>query len=174
MSSDAEVIINTESNVAGVMPDITVHKPDNNEIIITIDEKPKLTAEQQKIIKTVYDTAKNAMTSILINPNMGMTIKITQSIGHIVKLVEGLKINNNTVSGHIKKLVAIEVGRQVIIDVIKDEKLEADILTMYDNLAEMTIETLIDVSNNVNVNVPKVTTTCFTAIMTIFSRRMNK
>ena len=175
MSSDNQTINNESTGTdTGVITNISVEANVNNDIIVTIDEKPRLTEEQQKIIKTVYDTAKNAMTNILINPNMNMTVKITQTIGHIVKLVEGLKINNNSVSGHTKKLVAIEVGRQVIIDVIKDEKLEADVLRLYDSLAEMTIETLIDVSTNVNVNVPKITTSCFTAIATLFSSRMNK
>jgi hypothetical protein len=120
----------------------------------------KLTEEQQKILTFVYDSAKGIAADVL-NSSNGDAMKVTRLMGSIVKLMESLTFNNVKIAGASKKAVGLQLGRNLINDLVKDEALKSNMLAVYDLAAESTLELLIDVSRNVNVKaVTEAATSC--------------
>jgi hypothetical protein len=140
--------------------------------VLVISKENKLSEDDKKIVKLVYESAKNAVESILTNQNLDNVIKISMSVAQIIKLLETVTIDDHVIPGKTKKLVAIELGKTLINDLIKDDSVKATILPLYDLLAESTLEAMIDVSRNVNVKqVTEVATTCCTGIMALLRAR---
>ena len=133
--------------------------------MISLDLPPVLTEEQKKILEFVYDSAKGFASDILNHPSMSNALKITQLIGHLMKLLENLSFGGKKISGSTKKAVALELGRNLIRDLIKDQELKTTILGMYDMLADSTLETLIDVSQHVNTAVKEAAISCCESIL---------
>ena len=135
--------------------------PEESVIEIKMEDVPKpLTEEQQHIVKAVYEKAKQATQTILEDPQMDNTLKITQTIGQIIKLLEYIKINDKKISGSNKKAVALEVGRLLIKEGIKNDTAKQVVLSIYDVVAEQTLEVMIDVSHVVNTKVQEATASC--------------
>lgn len=141
----------TEVKVATTVEDLTTQ---------LVLEDNRLTAEQKNIVKLIYNTAKETVEGILTTVNVSDVIKITQSIAAIIKLLEMVTINNAKVAGSNKKKVALELTKDLIKDIIKDESMKANIIAMYDMVAEQTLETLIDVSRTLNVAVQNAASAC--------------
>lgn len=141
----------TEVKVATTVEDLTTQ---------LVLEDNRLTAEQKNIVKLIYNTAKETVEGILTTANVSDVIKITQSIAAIIKLLEMVTINNAKVAGSNKKKVALELTKDLIKDIIKDESMKANIIAMYDMVAEQTLETLIDVSRTLNVAVQNAASAC--------------
>jgi hypothetical protein len=127
---------------------------------VVVLEDTRLTAEQKQIVKLIYDKAKESVETILTAANVADAIKITQTIATIIKLLEMVTLNSAKVAGADKKKIALELTRDVMKDVIKDESVKANLLAMYDLVAEQTLETMIDVSRSLNVSVQKAASCC--------------
>jgi len=123
-------------------------------------EDDRLSAEQKQIVKLIYDKAKESVETILTASNVADAIKITQTIATIIKLLEMVTLNSAKVAGADKKKIALELTRDLMKDIIKDESVKANLLAMYDLVAEQTLETMIDVSRSLNVGVQKVASSC--------------
>lgn len=119
-----------------------------------------LTAEQKKILAFVYDSSKSFADGILNHPTLSAALKITQLMGAIMKLLENLTFEQKKLTGPTKKAVAIELGRQLIQDVVKDDALKQVVLPLYDTMAEPLLETLVDVSQTLNVAVKEAAASC--------------
>lgn len=126
---------------------------------VSIEIKPALTEEEQKILSFVYETAKEFGTDIF-NKAISNAMKVTQLIGSIIKMMESLTFNQTKIRGSTKKAVALELGRKLIHDLIKDETLQSSILLTYDATADATLEIMIDVSQHVNVAIKEAVTSC--------------
>ncbi len=133
--------------------------------MISLELPSILTEEQKKILEFVYDSAKGYASDILNHPSISNALKITQLIGHLMKLLENLSFGGKKISGSTKKAVSIELGRNLIRDLIKDQELKMTLLGMYDMLADSTLETLIDVSQHVNTAVKEAAASCCEAIV---------
>jgi hypothetical protein len=145
---------------------------DINKILDTINDDNKLTAEQKIIIKSIYENVKDSVEGILNAKDVDSAIKITQTIATVIKLVEKITINNKPISGASKKLLALELVRTLINDLIKDDSIKNSILAMYDMIGESTLEMLVDVSRNINIkNVVKATTNCCAGFFSLFSKK---
>lgn len=127
---------------------------------ISIELKPTLSDEQKKIVTFVYDSAKEFATEILNKSALSDAMKVTQMMGSIMKMMESLTFNQAKVEGSTKKAVALELGRKLICDLVKEEALQTAILLIYDTTAEPILETMIDVSRNVNVVLDKAVSCC--------------
>lgn len=127
---------------------------------ISMEVDSKLNEEQKKILSFVYETAKEFATDILNKPSVSEAMKVTQLMGAIIKMLESLTFNQVKLSGSTKKVVAVELGRNLIKDLVKDATAQAGILTVYDFTAEQTLETLIDVSRHVNVAMTEAAASC--------------
>ena len=86
-----------------------------------------------------------------------------------MKEIENMRIDDVAVSGSDKKQVVIQLGRILVSKYVVNSKNEADILYMYDNLADVTIENIIDVSTVVNITDDDATSTPCTSILKIFN-----
>ena len=135
---------------------------DKNPIQITMEEAPHaLTDEQKQVIQFIYEKARRATESVLQDSKIDPTIKITQTIAQIIKIVEYAKINDKKIAGSSKKGIVIELGRLLIKQVIQDDTVKQMILPIYDLVAEQTLEVMIDVSHVVNTKVREATSSCF-------------
>lgn len=131
-------------------------------IHITLEEAPNaLTEEQKQVIQAIYEKARRATESILQDSKIDPTIKITQTIAQIIKIVEYAKINDKKIAGSSKKGIVIELGRLLIKQVIQNDTVKQTILPIYDLVAEQTLEVMIDVSHVVNTKVQEATSSCF-------------
>jgi hypothetical protein len=119
-----------------------------------------LSEDQKKYAAFVYDSTKLLIQEFILT-DMNDILKITFMISKIVKQIENVKIYKKYPTGMDKKAITIELGRIFIKDMIPDSK---SIMMVYDVIAEPTLETMIDVSNNVNVSVA----TCCPTILKLF------
>ena len=119
-----------------------------------------LTEDQKKLATSIYDSVKAAIKEFISDPSVNETIKITKTLGKLIKELENAKVDGKAPSGADKKAVAIQLGRILIKEVITSDSLEANILMVYDIVAEPTLEAMIEVSKVVNVVVEKLTTKC--------------
>ena len=115
--------------------------------ISTIDDSNALTKEQKEILSVVFEKVKASVEAILIDMDLSNHIKIMQIISSVIKIVEGLTVMKKTISGVDKKVIALACGRKCI-KMMKDH---LDMLLLYDAIAETAMETMIDVSRNLNV-----------------------
>jgi hypothetical protein len=125
-----------------------------------------LTDEQKKLATQIYDKTKAAIQSFINDASLNNTVKITKTLGQVIKQLEGVQSAN----GADKKAVAIQLGRILIKEVMPDDKGEAEVLVMYDLVAEPTLEAMIEVSRVVNVAVQELATKCCPSLLDFFKR----
>jgi len=124
-----------------------------------------LTDEQKKLTLQIYDSIKSTVKDIIPDETINETVKITKTVGHIIKQLETIKVDNKSSSGTDKKAVAIQLGRILIKELTFDE---TKILTLYDIIAEPMLEAMIDVSKVVNTVVMEVTRKCCPGLLELF------
>lgn len=124
-----------------------------------------LSEEQKKLASSIYESVKEAIKSFVEDPNVNNTVKITKVIGQVIKQLE-----NTKATGGDKKAVAIQLGRILIKEVTPDDKGEAEILMVYDMVAEQTLEAMIEVSRVVNVAVQEAAAKCCPGLLELFKR----
>ena len=124
-----------------------------------------LSEDQKKLASSIYESVKEAIKEFVADPNVNNTIKITKVIGQVIKQLEKTKA-----TGADKKAVAIQLGRILIKEVTPDDKGEAEILMIYDMVAEQTLEAMIEVSKVVNVAVQEMATKCCPGLLELFKR----
>ena len=129
-----------------------------------------LTDAQKTVLKLVYDKVKDSSDIILQHPTLDSALKITQMMASIIKLLESVKLQDALLAGKDKKLIALEVGRLLIKDNVKDEEKQAVLLMIYDSTAEALLETMIDVSQHLNVKVKEVAGMCCDGLMSLFKK----
>ena len=123
----------------------------SKEIIIELENK--LSEEQTKVLKLVYDKIKESTELLLYHPKLDHTVKLTQMIASIIKLLESIKINDLLLSGKDKKQISLELGRILIKDVVKEDEKRVILMMIYENTSEQVLETMIDVSHHVNIKI---------------------
>ena len=129
-----------------------------------------LTDAQKTVLKLVYDKVKDSSDIILQHPTLDSALKITQMMASIIKLLESVKLQDALLGGKDKKLIALEVGRLLIKDNVKDEEKQAVLLMIYDSTAEALLETMIDVSQHLNVKVKEVAGMCCDGLMSLIKK----
>ena len=129
-----------------------------------------LTDAQKTVLKLVYDKVKDSSDIILQHPTLDSALKITQMMASIIKLLESVKLQDALLAGKDKKLIALEVGRLLIKDNVKDEEKQVVLLMIYDSTAEARLETMIDVSQHLNVKVKEVAGMCCDGLMSLFKK----
>lgn len=138
---------------------------------IQLNIQSTLTEEQQKILSFVYDSAKGIAADVF-SSSTNEAMKVTRLMGSLVKLMESLTFNNVKIAGASKKAVSLQLGRNLINDLIKDDALKANLIAVYDLAAESTLELMIDVSRNVNVKaVTEAATSCCGWLADVLGRK---
>ena len=129
-----------------------------------------LTDAQKSVLKVVYDKVKDSSDIILQHPTLDSALKITQMMASIIKLLESVKLQDALLAGKDKKLIALEVGRLLIKDNVKDEEKQVVLLMIYDSTAEALLETMIDVSQHLNIKVKEVAGMCCDGLLSLFKK----
>jgi len=129
-----------------------------------------LSEDQKKLATSIYETVKPAVQGFISDPDVNSTVKITKVIGQVIKQLENTKIEGKAPTGADKKAVAIQLGRILIKEVTPDDKGEAEILMVYDLIAEQTLEAMIEVSKVVNIAVQEMATKCCPGLLEFFKR----
>ena len=140
----------------------------SKEIIIELENK--LSQEQTKVLKLVYDKIKESTELLLYHPKLDHTVKLTQMIASIIKLLESIKINDLLLSGKDKKQISLELGRILIKDVVKEDEKRVILMMIYENTSEQVLETMIDVSHHVNIKIKELSGSCCEGLMNIFKK----
>jgi hypothetical protein len=141
------------------------------EAVITFEESSKLSDAQKAALRLIYTKAKEAIEITITSPTVETALKVTMTIATIAKLVESLKVGGKSLPGTTKKLITLELGSMLIKDLIKDESIKANVSALYDMLAESTLETLIDVSNSVNIGNGQTVATACTGCFSFIGKR---
>lgn len=136
---------------------------------LTMISESSLTEDQKKLANHLYNSCKEAITSFIADASLNSTVKITKTIGQVIKQLENVTVDGKVPSGADKKAVAIQLGRILIKEVTPDNK-ETEILMIYDLVAEPTLEAMIDVSKVVNVAVQELATKCCPGLFSFFKR----
>lgn len=108
--------------------------------------KYEVTAEQKQVIDAIYADVKGVVSSLAHAFDESIITTITKIIGEVIKLVQAAKGAHGALSGSDKKVVALEVIRLVIIDVVPEEKREK-ILSVFHEIGDSTINVMIYVSH---------------------------
>ena len=137
---------------------------------LSMISESSLSDDQKKLASQIYEYTKEAVKSFIDDSSLNNTVKITKTLGQVIKQLENVKIDGKAPSGADKKAVAIQLGRILIKEVTPDDKGEAEILMVYDLVAEPTLEAMIEVSRVVNVAVHEMATKCCPGLLEFFKR----
>ena len=137
---------------------------------LTLISESSLTEDQKKLASSIYDSVKGAVGSFVIDPTVNNILKITKTLGQVIKKLESATVDGKTITGEDKKAVAIQLGRILLKEVIPDDKGEDELLVVYDLVAEATLEAMIDVSKVVNTAVQEAATKCCPGLLEFFKR----
>jgi iron only hydrogenase large subunit-like protein len=159
---------NTTSSVTTVVSEGV--KTVSNKLGLKLISESNLSEDQKELALTIYESVKKAIESFINDPNINNTIKITKTLGQVIKQLETAHIDGKVISGSDKKVVAIKLGRIIIKEVMPDDKGETEVLMMYDIIAEPTLEAMIDVSRVVNVAVKKMVTKCCPGFLSLLKK----
>jgi hypothetical protein len=130
-------------------------------------KESNLSDEQKIIAQDIYESLKPTLHDLISDPNINNSIKVTKVIAQIIKKIENTP---NNVNGANKKEIAIQLGRILIKEAVPDDKGEAEILMVYDLIAESTLEAMIEVSKVVNVVIQEVATKCCPGLLELFKK----
>lgn len=150
-TTTANTVITPEAT-ASVAEPVSEKKDEKEEKV----EVAKLTEEQEEVLKAVYEKAKSASETIINEPSINNSIKVAQIVGQTIKLLEEAAKTGKKLAGKDKKIVAMELCRRTIKELIKDEGLKLNILNKFDTIGEQMLETMIDVSKHLNITVEKI------------------
>jgi len=126
-------------------------------------EDIKLDEVDMKIVSNVYAEAKAAAEPILQQADLSVPVKVTKLLAALMKIMEKTQHNGVKIPGLKKKAVALYLLRQLMKDVVADIPLQSYLLSTASTIGEHLLETLVDVSRNVNIS--EVATTCCMSII---------
>jgi hypothetical protein len=106
-----------------------------------------LSAVQKAAVSAIIASMKESAAGILADQS---ALSVTVLLGKLVKAVEGLSISGAKLAGADKKAVVLEVGKQLISEVVPAEQ-RPIVLSIYELAAEPTLEAMVDVSRTLNV-----------------------
>jgi len=142
-----------------------------NNLGIKLISESDLSEEQKAIATNIYDSSKKAIQSFISDQSVNNTIKITRIISQVIRQLETATLNGKAITGQDKKIIAIHLGRILIKEVTPDDKCEAEIIILYDMVAEPTLEAMIEVSKAVNVTIKEISAKCCPGLLTLFKRK---
>lgn len=132
------------------MSDIAVVVVEVQRDTATMIKELTLTSEQRHIVTLVYSDAQSASQLILKDDSLSSAVKVTKLLSELMKILEKTKINGAKLSGSNKKAVALELVKHLIRDTSPDA---ANLLSSAESMGEQLLETLADISRNLNMQV---------------------
>jgi hypothetical protein len=108
----------------------------------------ELSEQQKKAVASLLEKTAELAKSLVQDGSLG-PLGVTKLIGSLMKNAEGLQVDGTALKGSDKKKVVLEVGKQIINTYVTGEH-KATVASLYDGLAEPTLEAMIDMSRGVN------------------------
>lgn len=108
----------------------------------------ELTENQKKAVASLLEKTTELAKSLVQDGSLG-PLGVTKLIASLMKNAEGLQVDGAALKGSDKKKVVLEVGKQIINTYVTGEH-KATVASLYDGLAEPTLEAMIDMSRGVN------------------------
>ena len=127
-------------------------------------ESSSLTKYQKQIVNVIYSELKQIISELIdelkeLNIDDISVEEISKTIfiiiSQCIKIVEKTKVNNKNLDGADKKQIVLELGKIVLYTEISDTNITSVIIPIYDTIAEDILETIVDVSSQVNTEVKK-------------------
>uniref|UniRef100_A0A6C0J0V2 Uncharacterized protein n=1 Tax=viral metagenome TaxID=1070528 RepID=A0A6C0J0V2_9ZZZZ len=130
-----------------------------NSMEITLNDT-NLTKQQKAILQKVYTSTKTSIIDIFNKLDKDSDVaeisnSIFRTVCLVMKTIEKVKLNRKILTGEEKKIIVLELVRISIISEIEDETTKAIVLNMYNMSGEDVLETVIDVTRNVNVTLKR-------------------
>jgi hypothetical protein len=143
--------------------DIVVTAVDSVESELKLDEK------EERVLALVEAQAK-AIAATCLSADLPAVVKITKLIGELMKVMENVRLNGETIKGGIKKKVAMELIKRLLKEFIKDRDTLFEMLALYHSMAEHLLETMADVSRGLNVAQEIIESGCCIALMGLLKK----
>jgi hypothetical protein len=163
MTPKAEQVVEKGSSLEAKVTDIVVTAVDSVERELKLDEK------EERVLASVEAQAK-AIAATCLSADVPAVIKITKLIGELMKIMENVRLNGETIKGGIKKKVAMELIQRLLKEFIKDRDTLFEMLTLYHTMAEHLLETMADVSRGLNVVQEIVESGCCISLMSLLKK----
>ena len=122
------------------------------------DATVKLDKEGERIVSLVYHEAKAEAEPILKDANLSVSVKVTKLLAALMKIMERTKVDGSKIPGLKKKAVVLYLLRQLMKDIVDDIPVQSYLISKASAIGETLLETLADISRNVNI--PEVAATC--------------
>jgi hypothetical protein len=168
------IIVEKVEEVKTVVTTVQIEKIITEKLGLKMITESTLSEGQKNLATQIYDPTKASLQGFILDMSLNNTLKITKTIGQIIKQLENVKVNDKAPSGNDKKIVAIHLGRILIKEITPDDKGEAEILMVYDLIAEPTLEAMIDVSKAVNTAVQEIATKCCPSLFDMIKSLLRK
>ena len=153
-----EVVVADVADVANVANVVVTTAIKEEPTVVTglkLVSESSLSDDQKKIATQIYVTSEVAVKGIMSDASLHNSVKVTMMVGQVIKDLTHVKVGDHAPSGSDKKAVALEVGRILIKEHVSEEAHQKEIATIYDHVAEKTLEAMIDVSKTINAVVSK-------------------
>jgi hypothetical protein len=135
----------------------------------SIESDLKLDEKEERVLALVEAQAK-AIAETCLSSDLPAVIKITKLIGELMKIMENVRLNGETIKGGIKKKVAMELIHRLLKEFIKDRDTLFEMLAVYHSMAEHLLETMADVSRGLNVAQEIIESDCCVALMKLLKK----
>jgi len=122
------------------------------------DATVKLDKEGERIVSLVYHEAKAEAEPILKDAKLSVSVKVTKLLAALMKIMERTKVDGSKIPGVKKKAVVLYLLRQLMKDIVDDIPVQSYLISKASAIGETLLETLADISRNVNI--PEVAATC--------------
>lgn len=132
------------------------------------DATVKLDKEGEHIVSLVYHEAKAAAEPILCDSELSVSVKVTKLLAALMKIMEKTKVDGSKIPGAKKKAVVLYLLRQLMKDIVDDIPIQSYLLSKAAAIGESLLETLADISRNVNI--PQVATTCCMGLISALAK----
>lgn len=163
-----KAIVSAVSTVSDVVKEKAVDAAMDVVLNVVDGEDIKLSEDDMRIVSKVYGEAKAAAEPILHQTDLSVPVKVTKLLAELMKIMERTQHNGVKIPGLKKKAVALYLLRQLMKDVVADIPLQSYLLSTANTIGEHLLETLVDVSRNVNM--AEVATTCCVSILSSLSK----
>jgi len=163
-----QAVISAVQNVSDAVKEKAVDAAMDVVMNIVDGEDVKLAEDDMRIVSSVYAEAKAAAEPILQQADLSVPVKVTKLLAALMKIMERTQHNGVKIPGLKKKAVALYLLRQLMKDVVADIPLQSYLLSTASTIGEHLLETLVDVSRNVNM--AEVATTCCVSILSSLSK----
>jgi hypothetical protein len=149
-----------ETVVSDTKQTVTTIVEDSHEVVEKGASIAKqFTEEQEEILKSLMAEASMSAHSIM-ELDVGPAGKIAKLMAEAMKLVESAKKKEGTLLGPEKKALVMELVQRVLKKVVEDRDKLFELLAAYNNMGEHLLETLADVSRDLNSVKDKVSSCC--------------